>query len=309
MNLRTVIALCLVVALLAGGGSALLFGRQARAATKEAAALRAELSLLVEARNAQLKQMAETKEALDRAADALKRTELDLDAAKRANIDLGSKLTGYSEELVRKQSELRQVTDTQKRLQEQLQHELADHRVSITRQGSSLAVNLVGNVLFDSGQAGLSAEGIEVLRRVGEVVKQAEGRNIRVVGHTDSRAVSQVRRGAHPSNWELSALRATTVVRFLVDTVGVAPERCEAVGVGEFHPVADNETPEGRARNRRIEMLLVAPFPAPEPSPVPTDSVLDSAPGMTGPAPLPPGAFSLPAGGTPSEPPGPAAVP
>jgi chemotaxis protein MotB len=309
MGTRTVALLCLTVAVVVGGGSALLLGRHARVAAREAHALRAERSVLIEARSTQLKQMAEAQEELDRTAAALRKAETDLDAAKRANIDLGSKLAGYSEELVRKQSELRQLAETQQRLQEQLHRELADHRVTITRLGNSLSVNLVGNVLFGSGQAGLSAEGTEVLRRVGEVVSQAEGKMIRVVGHTDNRPVSQARRGAYPTNWELSAVRATTVVRFLVEAVGVAPERCEAVGVAEYHPVAENETAEGRASNRRIEILLVAPPPSSEPAAALTEGPDGSATTLTGPASPPPEALSSPAAETRNEPQGPAAAP
>jgi|GEM_PF-987343 len=309
MPTRRVTILCLAAAVIGAGGSALLLGRQARSAAREVHALRGEVSILIEARDGLLRQLSDSKDELDRTVASLRKSETELDAAKRANIDLAAKLTGYSEELVRKQSEARRQTETQKRLQELLQRELADHRVTITRQGSSLSLNLEGSVLFESGQASLSPDGTEVMRRVGEVLKQADGRDIRVIGHTDNRAVSQSRRGAYPTNWELSAVRATTVVRFLVDTVGLAPERCEAAGVAEFRPVADNGTAEGRARNRRIEILLIAtPAPDPAPDTAPAEGAEADPASLTRPPPLPPGTFSSPADGTPSAPPDPAAA-
>ncbi len=296
MRLRATIGLCAGAALVAGGAVALLSGRQARTAAREARALHSEISVLLEARDEQIRQVADIKAELDRTAAAWKKAEADLEAAKRANIDLGQKLAGYAEELARRQAEEARLAQTRQRLEEGLQRELADRRVSVSRIGNCLSVNLAGNALFESGQTTLSPEGMEVLRRVGEVVREAEGRSIRVVGHTDDRPVSAARRGVFASNWELSALRATTVVRFLVDSVGVEPERCEAVGVAEFHPVADNETPEGRALNRRIEIVL---------APLPPSSETGAAPAPAVPAVPRPAALSSPGGGTPSGPPAP----
>ncbi len=92
-----------------------------------------------------------------------------------------------------------------------------------------------------------------MLKTVGEALKGYENKIIRVVGHTDNVPVAK---GQFPSNWELSAMRATTVVRFLQET-GVAPERMIASGRGEYNPVAPNDTPEGRQKNRRIEIMLI----------------------------------------------------
>src|SRR5205823_1285270 len=92
-----------------------------------------------------------------------------------------------------------------------------------------------------------------VLSKVGEALKGYEDKVIRVVGHTDNVPISTAQ---FPSNWELSAARATTVVRFL-QSAGVAPERLTASGRGEFSPVASNDDAEGRRKNRRIEITPV----------------------------------------------------
>jgi chemotaxis protein MotB len=88
-------------------------------------------------------------------------------------------------------------------------------------------------------------------------VKNTEKKVIRVEGHTDNVPVSSRLAEKFPTNWELSTARATNVVRFLQDKVGIAPARLEAVGMSEFHPVATNKTLVGRSQNRRIEIALL----------------------------------------------------
>jgi len=255
MPSRRTIVIGLVAAFVGGGVTALVMGWKARAEAREAHALRGEISLLIEARDSLLKQLSGGKEELDRAVASLSKAEIELQAAKRANIDLADKLTGYSEERARKQSEALRLTATQQLLQDQLRTQLADPRVGISRVGSSLCLNLEGSVLFESGQASLSSEGIEVMRRVSEVIKLAPSKAIRVIGHTDNRAVSQTRRGPHPTNWELSAARAVAVARAF-QAAGLDPGRLSAAGYGEHRPAAGNGTPEERARNRRVEILM-----------------------------------------------------
>jgi len=116
-----------------------------------------------------------------------------------------------------------------------------------------LTVEVAEQLFFDSGRATLKEQGKVVLSKVGEALKGYEDKVIRVVGHTDNVPISTAQ---FPSNWELSAARATTVVRFL-QSAGVAPERLTASGRGEYSPVASNDDAEGRRKNRRIEITLV----------------------------------------------------
>ena len=81
---------------------------------------------------------------------------------------------------------------------------------------------------------------------------------IHVIGHTDNVPIRAAARNRFPSNWELSTSRATAAVRFLTERAGVDPRRLGAVGYGEFRPIADNATPEGRARNRRIAITILS---------------------------------------------------
>lgn len=132
--------------------------------------------------------------------------------------------------------------------------------VAIERLRNDLAVIRVGaRVLFDSGSAVLKPSGKQVLKLIAATLNQFPQRPVRVDGHTDDRPiVTPAVKARFPSNWDLSAGRAVAAARFLEEQ-GVAPTRLMPTGLGEFHPVADNDTPEGRARNRRIEIVLMPP--------------------------------------------------
>lgn len=108
-------------------------------------------------------------------------------------------------------------------------------------------------VLFDTGRTVLRPEAEEVLRLLAVELQEWTG-PIRVEGHTDN---VPIHNELFPSNWELSAARATRVVRFLVDEGGLVPSNLVAAGYGEYRPIASNQTAEGRARNRRVDVLLL----------------------------------------------------
>ncbi len=117
-------------------------------------------------------------------------------------------------------------------------------------------LRLKGDLMFQSGKAELSPETFDLLEGLARYIGGIGGR-IDVIGHTDNVPISTP---VYPSNWELSAARAGQVVRFLVEH-GVAPERLRAIGQADTVPIADNSTPEGRARNRRVEFLFVPVTP------------------------------------------------
>jgi chemotaxis protein MotB len=120
----------------------------------------------------------------------------------------------------------------------------------------------VDKILFDSGEASLSPRGSEVLARLGTVLSKVENRSIFVSGHTDDAPPSQRLAATFPTNWELSVARAVNVVRFLGETAHVPASKLVAAGHADTKPVASNATPKGRARNRRIEILLIPDLPA-----------------------------------------------
>jgi chemotaxis protein MotB len=112
---------------------------------------------------------------------------------------------------------------------------------------------LPNDVLFDSGRVQIKPAGRDALAEVASALKPLSARHFQVAGHTDNVPIENAR---FASNWELSTQRAVEVVRFLM-TRGVPPEMLSAAGYGEYDPVASNGAPEGKAKNRRIEITLV----------------------------------------------------
>jgi len=125
--------------------------------------------------------------------------------------------------------------------------------VAIESTERGIVIHFTDRVLFDTGRAEIKPEAREVLQAVAvELAKLPH--HIRVEGHTDNVPIHNER---FPSNWELSTARAVTVLRFLIQVGGLDPERLSAVGYGEYRPIASNDTPEGRARNRRVDIVLL----------------------------------------------------
>jgi chemotaxis protein MotB len=148
---------------------------------------------------------------------------------------------------------------TQKQYEELVQglsKEVEKGELQVKQYKNMLSVDLAEQIFFDSGKATLKKGGKAVLKKVGDALKGYENKIIRVVGHTDNVPVAKSLQATFPSNWELSVARATNVVRFLQE-VGVPPERMMAAGRAEYDPVAPNDTPEGRQKNRRIEIMLI----------------------------------------------------
>ncbi|MFW6049564.1 MAG: OmpA family protein [Myxococcota bacterium] len=124
-------------------------------------------------------------------------------------------------------------------------------KVKIVR--GKMIVELPEGVLFDSGKAELKSEGEETLKQVAEVLAEIPDREYLVAGHTDN---VPIRSRRYPSNWELSAARGVNVAKYLADH-GLSEDRIAAAGYADTEPVASNDSEEGRAQNRRIEIVLM----------------------------------------------------
>ena len=133
-----------------------------------------------------------------------------------------------------------------------------DVQTVIDRRGLVVRV-LTDQLLFASGQATLQPAGFPLLNEVAQLLNVDKSHPITVEGHTDNVPISS---SQYPSNWELSTDRATTVVRYLI-TKGVNRERLGAVGYADLHPLASNATAAGRAKNRRVEIVLQRINPVP----------------------------------------------
>ncbi len=129
-------------------------------------------------------------------------------------------------------------------------------KVRVTQSNRGVNVEINASVLFAQGDASLSENSSEALKAVAAVLKD-DDHAIQVEGHTDS---VPIRNASFPSNWELSAVRASSVVRLFADN-GIADKRLTAVGHGPTQPVAPNDTAEGRARNRRVSVMILSNLP------------------------------------------------
>jgi len=155
-----------------------------------------------------------------------------------------------------KEVEVRKVSKTYEDLLSEMKSEIAQGQIAITELKGKLTVDVVDKILFDSGQAEIRPEGLGVLKRVVEILMTVTDKVIRVEGHTDSIPIAGTLAKRYPTNWELSAARALNVTRYL-EKEGIDPALLSAVAFGEHQPIAENSTPEGRAKNRRIAIILL----------------------------------------------------
>lgn len=125
--------------------------------------------------------------------------------------------------------------------------------LSVEMKNGKVYVSLSDKLLFKSGDANVEVKGKEALKKLAEVLTKNPDVSIAIEGHTDN---VPIKTALYKDNWDLSTARATNVVRLLSNEYGMDAHRLTAAGKGEFFPVADNSTPEGKARNRRTEIVL-----------------------------------------------------
>ena len=133
-----------------------------------------------------------------------------------------------------------------------------EQSITLRRTKDLLRVTFVNNLLFDLGSARIRKKGSEVLSKIAEFLGKQKDKMIQVEGHTDNRPIKGNLLRRYPSNWELSFARAIAIVKFL-ESKNISPERMSATGYSFYRPVANNDTKEGRAKNRRTEILLSSP--------------------------------------------------
>ncbi len=174
--------------------------------------------------------------------------------------DRGQEIARLQKVTSEKEQEIARLRNTYDSLVRDLKKEIEAGEIKVTQIRDLLTVNLVEKILFDSGRAEIKPRGLDILTRVGEILKGVQDKVVRIEGHTDNVPIGRALQVRFPTNWELSTARATVVARFLQDKVGLEPTRLSATGYGEYRPVTANDSDEGRAQNRRIEIIL-APLP------------------------------------------------
>ena len=195
--------------------------------------------------------------ALERAEAAAQDAEKSLARSRSEQTNLQTTLQSSLERIAELEAAMTEATQKRSGLEEQMRQEVQSRDVTISELRGRLTVDILDRVLFDSGESRLKPEGEAILARVAQVLSRFPGRTLQVVGHTDNVPIRNRTPDGFTDNWALSAGRAVSAVRSLVEKAGVDPRRIAAVGSGEFHPLAPNDSPEGRARNRRIAIVVL----------------------------------------------------
>jgi chemotaxis protein MotB len=200
----------------------------------------------------------ERKQEVERARAELEQLRAASAQEKAAAAEFKEKLAQSEARIDELQKESERATQSHRSLEDEMRAALESKDVTISQLQGKLTVNILDRVLFDSGEAELKPDGESVLRKVAAVLGQHPNVKLHVIGHTDNVPIRAGARNRFASNWELSTARAAAAVRFLSEKAGVDPRRLGVVGYGEFRPVADNSTAEGRARNRRIAITILS---------------------------------------------------
>jgi len=171
---------------------------------------------------------------------------------------LADKSNALEEDVQKKEAVLKELTSTKDELELKLKDEIARGDVAVKQFKGEIVVDLVDQILFPSGEAELNEKGKAVLKQVGETLAKVPDKVLQIGGHTGNAPITGKLKDKFSSNWELSAQRALNVVHFLQDEVKLPGERLIASGYSEFKPLSKNSSKDGRKRNRRIEVTLLA---------------------------------------------------
>jgi len=169
------------------------------------------------------------------------------------NTELG-RISSPPEDSLTAASEEANLTTLQTELQQALQREIAQHTVALHREVEGLVISLREFGFFDSGSAALKPSALPALDRIASILAVRTCR-LRIEGHTDNIPIHTAQMA---SNWELSTARSTELVRLLIVRYRFPPGRLAAAGYAEYHPIASNNTAQGRAQNRRVDVVILS---------------------------------------------------
>ncbi|MGD9581290.1 MAG: OmpA family protein [Vampirovibrionia bacterium] len=128
------------------------------------------------------------------------------------------------------------------------------NNINMVHSERGLTISLADTILFDTGSAEIKNQADSTLEKIASIIKDIPN-SVRIEGHTDDKPIKT---SLYPSNWELSTARATSLVRQFVDKYQVSPDRISAAGYGEYRPIDTNTTPEGRQKNRRVDIVILS---------------------------------------------------
>jgi chemotaxis protein MotB len=223
------------------------------AAKKQVGSLRETVAALETARDAKVTGL---QEELDRVRSEMASLKEKMAGCEALASSLETRLSNLKDQREALKTQLDELKSTHTAMVRDLQSEIQNREVTISALKEKLSISFVDRILFGFGKATITPQGEEVLAKVGTILKNVGAKRIRVIGNTDNRPIRRDYRYKFPSNWELSAARAAAVVRYFQNEIGLDPENLEAVGHSFYDPVASNETAEGRAKNRRVNIII-----------------------------------------------------
>ena len=229
---------------------------EADSQARQLAAMKADRDQLKEAFANAAKERDDLDKVLKSKTDDLSKSTADL---RQKTADLEAENTILKADLAdlkKKEAEVETESNTYKQLMQEMKGEIAKGQVTISELKGKLTLDVVDKILFASGQAEVTKEGLAVLKRVIDILKNVKDKSIRIEGHTDNVKIKGALAKQYPTNWELAAARAINVTKYL-QLQGIDPTLLSATAFGEYKPIAGNDTPEGRAKNRRIAIILL----------------------------------------------------
>jgi len=168
-----------------------------------------------------------------------------------------SSLQQENAELLSRTDQYKSELDRLENSRRELEEKLRGTGATVKIKSGAVAVSLPGAILFDSGQTILRSQCKAVLKKIASIViTAAPNEMVRIEGHTDNDPISK-QKEKYKSNWELSTARAAAVLHFFIEDCGIPPTRVYIAGFGQFQPIADNTSTAGKAKNRRVEFVII----------------------------------------------------
>ncbi len=194
---------------------------------------------------------------------SLKNYQALLTSNQNENLKLNTSLSQKEKELAEREKTIAQLQEMINAQNEKVKNLLknvkdallgfSSDELTVREEGGKVYVAMSDKLLFESGKAIVNEQGKRALGKLAEVLNKQTEIDIYIEGHTDN---VPIKTAVFQDNWDLSVIRATSVVRILTETYGVNPMQIQPCGRGEFKPVADNESADGRAKNRRTEIIM-----------------------------------------------------
>jgi chemotaxis protein MotB len=198
-----------------------------------------------------------TQEQLLKKEDELKKLAAELDAKKKNLDDLNAELKKREARVAELEGILKSKDDATNELKKKLSDALLGFEgkgLTITQKNGKVYVSMEESLLFASGSTTVESKGVEALKKVAKVLEQNTDINVLIEGHTDD--VPMVGKGEIKDNWDLSVMRATSIVKIITKNSSTDPKRLTAAGRGEYFPIDPAKTAEARKKNRRTEIIL-----------------------------------------------------